>query len=186
MEWETADWENVASAAQSIATIMSFIVAGIWVYLKYIRQQERYANIESSADVKLIGVQDGFWIAELIATLHNKGKVQHRMYEFRFDLSAIGKGAAVEINPEWGGQVDFPMAVKKGSFLPERYKFFYVDPGIKAKYSYVTLIPVSASFVNLHWWFLYGDNRQFKHVAERTIALPVVDKPVSADSATTS
>src|SRR5215207_8765415 len=82
MPYTIEEWKNLAAATQSAATIASFVVGGIWVYTKYIRQQERYPNIEFSADVQFIGVQDGFWITELIATVENKGKAQHRMEEF--------------------------------------------------------------------------------------------------------
>lgn len=39
------DFKNLCEGLQSIATITSFIVGGIWVYRRYIRQQERYPNI---------------------------------------------------------------------------------------------------------------------------------------------
>lgn len=166
------EWKNLAAAVQSVATIASFIVGGIWVYLKYIRQQERYPNIEFSANVQLIGVQNEFWIAELIATVENKGKAQHRMEEFAFDLNAIEQGSSIQTNQRWGNQVDFPKLIAEGSFLPAQHRFFFIDPGVKAKYSYLTRIPINASFVVFHSWFKYGDGRKFSHTAERTVAIP--------------
>ena len=32
------------------------------------------------------------------------------------------------------GRLCFHISQKKGSFLPKRFKFFFVDPGVKAKY----------------------------------------------------
>lgn len=166
------EWKNLAAAVQSLATVASFVIGGVWVYTKYIRQQERYPNIEFTADVLLIGIQDGFWIAELIATIENKGKAQHRMEEFRFDVNAIEHGAPVETSEKWGNQVHFPIAVAQGSFLPQQFKFFFIDPGVKAKYSYIARIPLSASFAILHCWFKYADSRSYSHTAERTFAIP--------------
>jgi hypothetical protein len=173
-DWKNAieNWKNLAAAAQSVATIISFGVGGFWVYRRYIRQQEKYPHIEFSADVQFIGVQDDWCITELTATVENKGKVQHRMSDFGFDLNAIEKGAPVLTSARWGGQADFPKCVAKGSFLPAHFDFFFLDPGLKAKYSYIARVPTSATFVILHCWFEYGDKRKFGHTAERTVAVP--------------
>lgn len=184
MSFTIEEIKNLAAAFQSVATVVSFIVGGIWVYSKYIRQQERYPNIEFSADVQFIGKQDDYWIVELIATVENKGKAQHRMEEFLFDLNALPKSAKVQTSEKWGNQVDFPVSVAQGSFLPKQYKFFFIDPGVKAKYSYLSRVPTSASFVVLHSWFKYGDDRKYSHTAERTVAVPqeilVASTPASA------
>ena len=166
------DWKNIASALQSLTTIVSFVIGGIWVYLRFIRQQEKYPNIEFLADIIFIGTQDDWWVAEIIATIDNKGKAQHKMSEFRFDLKALFGDDKVDVSPEWGGQVHFPRLVANGSFLPERLDFFFIDPGTKAKYSYIARIPKLATFVILHCWFRYTDERNYRHIAEKTIAVP--------------
>ncbi|VAW67288.1 hypothetical protein MNBD_GAMMA08-645 [hydrothermal vent metagenome] len=167
------DWKNLASAVQSVATILSFIIGGIWVYLKFIRQQEKYPNIEFSADIEFIGEQKDYWLAELIATIDNKGKAQHKMEKFRFDVNGLLSADNIEISDEWGGQVNFPHLIAKGSFLPEKYTHFFIDPGTKAKYSYITRIPKDASYIILHCWFKYMDERSYGHTAEKTAKVPV-------------
>ncbi len=178
--------KNLAATFQSIATVVSFIIGGIWVYSKYIHQQERYPNIEFSTDVQFIGKQNDEWIVELIAMVRNKGKAQHRMEEFLFDLNAIEKNRKIQTSEKWGNQVDFPVLLVQGSFLPKQYKFFFIDPGVEAKYSFLTKVPATASFLVLHSWFKYGDSRQFSHTAERTVAVPqeIVAASASANSIT--
>ncbi len=166
-------WKDVAATIQSFATALSIFIGGLWVYRKYIRQVENYPNIEFSAELNFIGKQSDWWIVELVALVENKGKVQHRMSELRFDLNAIYEGEAVEVSQQWGGQVDFNHAVTQGSFLPQRFKFFFVDPGVKAKYSYVARIPKQANFAILHCWFNYSDPRKLGHTAEKTVRIPV-------------
>ena len=166
------DFKNLGSALQSIATIASFIIGGIWVYLKFIRQQEKYPNIEFLADIEFVGEQGDYLIAEIIATIDNKGKAQHRMNDFRFDVNALFPHDKVETSDNWGGQVDFPTLVAEGSFLPDQFKFFFLDPGTRAKYSYIARIPKEASFVILHCRFSYMDKREYGHTAEKTVAVP--------------
>lgn len=185
MSLSIEEMKNIAAAIQSIATVASFIVGGIWVYSKYIRQQERYPNIEFSADVQFIGNQGGDWLVEVIASIENKGKTQHKMEEFSFDLNALEKDTEILTSEKWGNQVDFPLQITRGSFLPASRRFFFIDPGIKAKYSYLAKVPANASFVILHAWFNYGDNRNFSHSAERTVAVPRSDLPSSLQSSVT-
>jgi hypothetical protein len=162
------DW---ASVGQSLATILSFVIGGWWIYAKFVRAQEKYSNIEFSADINIIGEQHGSLIVELIAYLENKGKAQHRMEELKFDLSALLLDDLVLPDQRWGGQINFPHQICEGSFLPANRKFFFVDPGTKAKYSYIARIPQEVSFLMLHCWFDYAGRGQSKHAAERTIKI---------------
>ena len=73
---------------------------------------------------------------------------------------------------------------REGSFLPEQYKFFFIDPGVKAKYSYIARIPVTARFAILHCWFNYGDKRKLSHTAERTVVVPKENATPCATSTT--
>ena len=40
------EFKDLAGELQSIATIASFMIGGTWAYQKFIRQQEKYPNIE--------------------------------------------------------------------------------------------------------------------------------------------
>ena len=166
------EWKNLASAAQSLMTALSLLVGGLWVLWNYVLRQERYPNVEFSADLNFVGKQHTWWIVEIVALVENKGKVQHRMTDFKFDLNALNTGDSIETSEKWGNQVDFGRAIAAGSFLPSRYQSFFIDPGVKAKYSYVVRVPTTARFLLLHCWFKYSDRRKFGHTAEKTVAVP--------------
>jgi hypothetical protein len=129
----------------------------------------RYPNIEFSADIHVIGEQGGALIVELIADVENKGKAQHRMEEFNFDLNALLPQDPVLVDQRWGGQINFPHEICAGSFLPAHYKFFFIDPGTKAKYSYIARVPLEAAFLILHCRFEYAGRGKTGHTAEKTI-----------------
>jgi hypothetical protein len=63
----------------AVVTSIPIIVGGVWVYWKFVLQQERYPNINLSADITLVGIQGYFKIIELIALIENKGKAQHKI-----------------------------------------------------------------------------------------------------------
>ncbi len=162
------DWVSIV---QSIATTLSILVGGWWIYSKFVRAQERYPNIEFTADIIPIGDQNDVVIVELIAYVENKGKAQHRMEGLDFDLNALFPQDALLPDRRWGGQINFPTALVAGSFLPAHNNFFFVDPGTSAKYSFITAVPHDASFLMLHCRFNYINRGKTGHTAERTIQL---------------
>lgn len=161
---------NYAQAMQSALTPLALIVGGIWAFRKFVLRQEQYPHIETSADINFIGKHKDHWVIELIAWVENKGTAQHKMTEFDFDLYHLLPHFSLEENEQIGGQV--PHLTKKGSFLPRGHRLFFVDPSVKAKYSYITKVPAGASMLILHWWFKYADGRGYGHAAEITKLVP--------------
>ena len=135
---------------QSILTSILIFIGSGWVLYRFILQQERFPNINFTTDINIIRKQSDCWIVELIANVENKGKAQHKMSEFGFDLNAMYEQDEVQSKEEWGGQVDFSHRLILGSYLPKHQKYFFVDPGTTAKYSYITKVPLSTRFLMLH------------------------------------
>lgn len=165
---------NIAAAIQSIATAASLGIGGVWVYWKFIRQVENYPHIESAADIKFVGVQDDFWIVEFAGILENKGKVRHKIKNFDFDVNALFENDPIELRDEWGGQVHFPHKIIDGSFLPKRFEYFFIDPNVRARYSFIGRVPNQATMVSLHCWFEYVDQLGLSHSAEKVALVPSV------------
>jgi hypothetical protein len=172
-----AEFNDFASAIQAIVASASLIVGGYWVYARFVRQQERFAHIESDADIVVLGRQGGYWIVEIAALLQNKGKVQLEVKDLGFDLNAITDVDDIETDPRWGGQVHFPHNIAKGTFLPEKYSHFFIGPGISARYSWIASVPEAATFLSLHCFFLYADGRAAGHSMEKNVRLPPRDAP---------
>ena len=165
------DWSNVASAVESMATATSLVVGGIWIYWLFFRQRQNQPAIDSGAEIRFIGKQSGWWIVELVATVANKGKVRHKIESFAFDLNALGPDDPVELWDAWGGQVNFPHELTRGSLLPPRMGYFFIDPGCTSQYSHVTRVPEDARFVIFHAWFRYPGKDEH-HSAEATAKVP--------------
>jgi hypothetical protein len=168
VEW----YQNAASAIASIATALALVAGGLWAFWKYVVQSERYPHIETSAEIEVIGLQAGHMIVELRAVLTNKGKVEHKIEKFGFDLNALFKTDPVGIAEKWGGQVDFPHRIAEGSFLPSHFSYFALGPGLTGRYSFIARVPAEASFLMLHCWFKYSDRRGLSHSMEKTVELP--------------
>lgn len=162
---------HLAGAIESIATVIALGVGAYWTYTRFIKQRENFAFIEFTVDMNFVGKQDGKWIIELIAYLENKGKVQHRFSDLSFDLAALFKTDPVRSNEQYGGQAFFPHEIAKRPWLPPGS--YFIEPGLKAKYSHVVHVPEEAAFVMLHGRFTY-ENQPAWHTAERTLAVPTI------------
>jgi len=98
MNWTLANLKDMADVFQSVATPTALVIAGIWAYKKYVVEGSKYPHIQSSAAMDFIGQQGGYWIVELRAVLENKGKVEHRIADFGFDLNAIFSSEQVAVS----------------------------------------------------------------------------------------
>ena len=165
-------WKDWAAVIQSIITAISLAIGGTWVFLRFVWAQERYPNIEFTADINLVGRHGDWIITELVAYIENKGRVQHKMTQFKFCLDALFDQDPIDVDKRWGGQVNFPNPIADGSFLRDALGSFFVDPGTKAKYSWVARVPIEAKFLLLHCRFRYSRRGNTEHVAERSIRVP--------------
>jgi hypothetical protein len=163
--------ELVFKIIASIATTIAIFIGAAWAYFRFIRQRENYPFIDFTADIKFHKKISDWWIVELIAYIENKGKVQHQLDYFKFDLFSLNGSDEVTTNDEIGGQVYFPNKLAESSFLPQKTKYFFIEPGSKNKYSYITRVPVEAEIVILHSWFNYLDGKH-SHTAEVTSKVP--------------
>jgi len=165
------EFNHLAGGIESIATVLALAAAGYWAFRRFVKQREDFPYIEFIADIVPIGTQGDWRIVELISYIENKSKVQHRMGDFCFDLFALNAGDEVKISDDFGKQVHFPNKVVRGSWLPEGTDFFFVEPGVRAKYSFIPRVPGQATFVILYSRFNYPDG-ETSHSAERTIQFP--------------
>jgi hypothetical protein len=149
---------------------LAVIVGGLLAYRRYRAKQNSYAHIETSAEISFLGQQDNFWIVELRVILNNKGKAQHKIHKFRFDLNAIGADDPIDASKKGGGRVNFGNEIAKGSFVPRGYAYCVIGPAVTATYTYVARVPEWATFLMLHCRFDY--NPGFSHWMEKAVQVP--------------
>jgi hypothetical protein len=164
---------ELAGAIESIATIIALAVGAYWTYGRFVRNREDHPLIQFWLEIRVIGTIEKNWIIELLAYVENKGKVQHQLNDLAFDLNGLLEDDILNSSEEFGGQSYFPHELRRGSWLPHNFQYFFVEPGIQAKYSYITHVPINSRFLMLHGWFQYP-NSSNAHSAEKTIALPNV------------
>jgi hypothetical protein len=169
MDYEAFD--HLASGISSIATAVGLLIAAAWAYRRFSRQREDYPHVQFTVEVKFIRKQGEWWIVELISHLENKGKVQHRIADFKFDVAGLRDSDPVDVSEKYGGQTFFPHLFVAGRWLPPSFGYTFIDPGVKTHYSFVARIPSDATVLLMHSWFDYPDRKHF-HAAETTVSVP--------------
>jgi hypothetical protein len=163
--------ELIFTVIESAATTIAIIAGGLWAYFRFRRQRENVALIDFNVDIVYHHKMNKYWIVEIIAYVENKGKVQHKIEKFRFELRSLKKGDPIDLDPNHRNQVDFPHVVAADSMIPSRFKYFFIEPGLKNSYSYVARVPKDTKVLLLHSWFEYLDGKH-SHSAEITKKAP--------------
>lgn len=162
---------QLAGSIESLATVIALLLAGVWGYRRFVRQREDYPHIDFKVDLRFVDLHHESWVVEVIARLENKGRVQHRINEFTFDLRYLKGSDELKHAGQFGGQILFPHEAAKGSWLPKEWSYTFIDPGISTHYSYITAIPKEARIALLHGWFSYQEGCEF-HSAEKILRVP--------------
>lgn len=99
--------------------------------------------------------------------------MQHIIEQFDFELASLNSTDNIEVDKNHREQVLFPNVVAKNTFIPPTFKSFFIEPGLKNKYSYIARVPANTEVLLFHSWFKYLDGKR-SHVAEITKKVPVV------------
>ncbi len=162
--------QSILDILQSFLTCLAILVGGWWALYLFIRQRENKPRVEMRAEIVFHKKIGDWWIVELITYVENKGKVQHKMFNLDFDLASINSGDKVGIAQEFGNQALFPNEIARGSFKRKDMEYFFIEPGVKGKYTYVARVPANAEVLLLHTYFEYDIKKG--HGAEITAAVP--------------
>lgn len=161
-----------ASTIISALTLATVVIGGVWAYYRVSRRREHAVRIEFTTDVKFVGIQDGNWIVSLDAHVNNEGFVRHEITRFEFEIRCLLKSDRNKTSPELGGQILVPHELIRGSWLPSNWRMTFIEPGLNTVYSFVSSVPLDATFVLLHG---YLDYRDAGHAAETLKAVPPAD-----------
>lgn len=169
---------------ESLAKIIGIIVGAIWVYLRFIRTRESHPKIEFNVAVNLIGRQDKKILIEIIADLENKGLVRHWVNNFTCDVLILRSTNPVVNGDE---RINHQLLFEKHNpvksntdksdriiWIPNDWHESFIDPGIKQKYTYLTEVPETTSFISIYSQFYYKKN-EFQ-TSQRTFSVETLEK----------
>ena len=167
MEWAAffETFGKIASAAAAVA-------GGWWAFEKWRQRDEHFPRVRFEVSVNFVGQTRGHVIAELVASLENKGVVPLKIRDFSFKLLGLKVDDDLNVGGEAiRGQLAFPHLLVEGHFVPKEWNFTFVYPGVVTEYNFVCSLPVDVAFVRMQADFHY-ENQGFAHHAAKVLQVP--------------
>jgi hypothetical protein len=145
------DWKNIFSIVQSVATILALAVGGVWAYTKFVYRREKEPRAEVDIDLGFVGIQDKRRLVEVSVYLENKGDVRHPVRNLRVDLLYLLNDETVsDGDSDINYQIKFPHSIKR-----VLWDETHIDSHLRYRNSYITAIPLEATFVLVFAKFEY-------------------------------
>jgi len=165
------EFDHLASGLSSIATILALLIGAIWTYQRFVRTREANPKIQFTVDISFVAKQNGYWIAEVLAFLENKGLVRHDITTFTYDVRFFLENDQIRKCSDFNVYVPHEDSESgKGSWLPKDWGSTYIEPGLLTRYSSLIRIPESATAVLIHGKFQYGKDDW--HTADKLVQVP--------------
>lgn len=115
-------------------------------------------HIEFGIDCNFYGPGRGYYLTEFLLRAHNKGAILQQFPSILLRVRGIKHDQAPEY---WSGReprVEFPeKVIDETDIIPRDYNYFFVEPGVRQTFTYVTRTPASIKYVLVQAKFTYDE-----------------------------
>jgi hypothetical protein len=115
------------------------IIAGLWGLYLYFREGLHRPRIEFDIKCNVIGKTETDTIVEFQIIANNKGKIKFTFHELFFRLRGITRINALRFYKKTT-RLEYPELVVEENLVPEKYGYYYLEPGTTQTITYVTKI----------------------------------------------
>lgn len=150
--------------------VMALGVAG-FTYFRYFHEGIHKQRVEFDIECENLNTVGDHTIIELSFILENKGHVEQYFNSLNMTIRAINPtpGILTELENHYP-RLEFPIELARGKLIPDKYKPFFVRPGVKQRFPIVMRVPIAYSHIHVRGSFKYKNNNEL-HTAERAFVL---------------
>jgi hypothetical protein len=147
------DWIGIAGI---IATI-SIAVAGFVINERRERlQRMRQPHIQFRLDCNFYGPEGDAYIAEVLLIASNQGRILQKFKKITLRIRGIENNQPLAHWEDHEPRLKFPAKIVEDvPIIPPRYNYFFVEPGVEQKFTYITKIPASVKYILVYAEFFY-------------------------------
>jgi hypothetical protein len=153
-----------------LAPVLVPVLGAVWVYYRYLREGFHRPRIEFDIECKFIAVKNGECVAEIVVSANNKGMVRFTFPEIRLRARGLKEKSNlnywVKDDKQQGVRLEFPEKIFTENIIPPKYKYYFVEPGVRQPITYITKIPKDIKVLSLHASFRYRFRREI-HTSEK-------------------
>jgi hypothetical protein len=166
------DLTQYVTLLREIGTSLAGVIVGAWVLWKFIIRREAHPKIQFILELNNVGSVDDKLLVEVVAIVENKGLVRHRLDNFQFDLRYLLQDEKiVEGEEKINFQIAFDHTLPTRSWIPRKWEYTFVDPGVMQRYSYLAWLPADAAFALIYAHFRYPDAASEFHTAQKVFRI---------------
>jgi hypothetical protein len=149
------DWLDLVSG---FALLIGGVIAGLWAYIKFVVERGILPPIEFYIECKKVGEQKEKKILDIGLRIKNNGSSTLVARDIRVDIRYINENDKIEYR---NGKLNFPNSLIQKSDSERRgievmkYDSF-VQSTINQRYSFITFVPKSATFILVWSSFRYA------------------------------
>ena len=154
-------------------SILSFVLAAtgvIFTYYKFFREGSHRQRIEFDIEFEDLGTQGEFRVVEVSVTASNKGHVEQKFDEIKLTVRGIIEGQDLREIEGHEPRLSFPEKIGPISVISDKYKYFFVRPGVTQRFPVVIKVPNSWCLLHARSTFKYFGLNEI-HSSERAFAI---------------
>jgi hypothetical protein len=162
-------WKDVAEIAGHTASVIAAIVGAYWFISNTIKPR-----IQFDLDCAFLPIRENpsELVVELRFVFENKGFMEHRLYNLNVSVHACESGQKPK-EKDVTKELQFSQRLlSKVQVVPEKYKYYFVRPGVRQVITHIIRVPSSLSIVRITAGFDYDRNGQYPHTARRVFQTP--------------
>jgi hypothetical protein len=115
------------------------------------QQRAFIPRIEYDVECRFLGPQGADYVTEVRLLVSNKSLTRRAFSSIRIRLLIIPSKATLEFWPEGNGRLLFRRERPDVDLVPQDGgRYYFIEPGVRQVFTYVTKVPADVTFVLLH------------------------------------
>jgi len=156
----------MSDEVKNLIEIVIILITAIWAIIRFGIERPLDAGIEFDLDCTVVGIQDNKKLLQINLLVENKGNKEHKFKELILNIYGIANNEHIK-NYKESDLLDYGKKLQKHDFVTCKLGYYFVRPKVKQRFSYVTFVDQSISFVYLNASFFYNDTANNFHNTER-------------------
>ena len=146
---------------KDILQILIPSIGGVWFFYIYFKEGLHRPKMEFDISSKVIGQSESERIVEFQISSSNIGKVKVTFPELKLRIRGIRDSDALTYLGNTHRLV-FPLKIFEENIIPEKYLYYYVEPGTTQIFSYTTKIDLEIKYVMVFAAIKYKQRIRFQ------------------------
>jgi len=144
-------------------------IGGLWILYLYFKEGLHRPRIEFDISCNVVGESESEHIVEFQITANNKGKIKFTFAELKLRVRGIKDSSEFQYLGNTH-RLEFPCKIFEENIIPEKYMYYFVEPGTKQTFTYTTKIGSNIKYIAVFASFKYKQRIRLEFHPFRVVA----------------